>query len=919
MTPRPHTFTFYSYKGGVGRSMALLNVAYTLHTMGRHVLIVDLDLEAPGVSGFLRRNDELEPHAQDQPDVLDLLTDVLPLARWQFGSPTRPEVPVLANYLRAVKSEKFAPPRNPRFQRTRLDVLCASDERDYTARLAALDIANLTADDLAETGNVLREIFLRHQFQWARELDGDPQPTPYDYILIDSRTGFTETSGLCIGPLADRLVIFCGLNDQNISGTAEFLKVVGLKPGPRTKPWDDDDDISDTAHSARLGEKPSLLVATPVPTGDMEMKEDRFKAMKRILDVRPDLAISYHSRLSLFETVFIRNFPSEIITREYKDLTDSILSLVSDHPRQLQPKALTALRSGAPSGDADPSILLRYAAMLDEDGAAQFAAQLGYVADELSAKAAELSGTEADTIFAAANEKYRAAIAIKPDDHETLTNWGVALSRQAKLSSDETACILFSDACGKFRTALAVKPDSHEPLNNWGNALAALAELKPRDTSDSVFADAGRKFQAAIAIKPNNHQAFTNWGNSLASQAQLKTGDDADALFAAAYEKYRAALAIKPDAHKAFINWGIALGEQASRKPDAYGLVLFVEAIQKFQAAVEIDPNSHEALCNWGNTLAALAQRHAGNDADILFVDAGRKFQAAIKVKPDMHEALHNWGIALAAQAQRKTGNDADTLFADAGSKYQAAIAIKPSHHESLTNWADALAAQANFKSGGEADQLFSAAEQKYLAALALTRSGYRELNNWGNVLFAQAQRKTGTEAESLFASAIQKYRDALALNPESHEILANLGRSLTSYSLGKVDIESARMKAEAAEKFEKSLAIKPDNMRVLIDWGVVLADQAQQTNAPEADDLFSAAAQKYSSALSLQPDNHAALYNMACLESLRKDSASALSWLHRAITAGYALTREKLDTDTDFAPIRDTPEFKSFVASLPA
>ena len=28
--PFPYVFTFYSYKGGVGRSMALLNVAYTL-------------------------------------------------------------------------------------------------------------------------------------------------------------------------------------------------------------------------------------------------------------------------------------------------------------------------------------------------------------------------------------------------------------------------------------------------------------------------------------------------------------------------------------------------------------------------------------------------------------------------------------------------------------------------------------------------------------------------------------------------------------------------------------------------------------------------------------------------------------------------------------------------------------------------
>jgi len=40
--------TFYSYKGGVGRTLALLNVATLLASNGRKVVAVDLDLEAPG-------------------------------------------------------------------------------------------------------------------------------------------------------------------------------------------------------------------------------------------------------------------------------------------------------------------------------------------------------------------------------------------------------------------------------------------------------------------------------------------------------------------------------------------------------------------------------------------------------------------------------------------------------------------------------------------------------------------------------------------------------------------------------------------------------------------------------------------------------------------------------------------------------
>lgn len=45
-------YTFYSFKGGVGRSMALSNVAEFLYSRGARVLMVDWDLEAPGLESF---------------------------------------------------------------------------------------------------------------------------------------------------------------------------------------------------------------------------------------------------------------------------------------------------------------------------------------------------------------------------------------------------------------------------------------------------------------------------------------------------------------------------------------------------------------------------------------------------------------------------------------------------------------------------------------------------------------------------------------------------------------------------------------------------------------------------------------------------------------------------------------------------
>jgi len=47
-----YTVTFYSYTGGVGRTLALMNTAFRLSKKGKTVFVLDFDLEAPGVDVF---------------------------------------------------------------------------------------------------------------------------------------------------------------------------------------------------------------------------------------------------------------------------------------------------------------------------------------------------------------------------------------------------------------------------------------------------------------------------------------------------------------------------------------------------------------------------------------------------------------------------------------------------------------------------------------------------------------------------------------------------------------------------------------------------------------------------------------------------------------------------------------------------
>lgn len=46
---RMKTVAFYSYKGGVGRTLALSNIAMRLSDFHKKVCVLDFDLEAPGV------------------------------------------------------------------------------------------------------------------------------------------------------------------------------------------------------------------------------------------------------------------------------------------------------------------------------------------------------------------------------------------------------------------------------------------------------------------------------------------------------------------------------------------------------------------------------------------------------------------------------------------------------------------------------------------------------------------------------------------------------------------------------------------------------------------------------------------------------------------------------------------------------
>ena len=565
--------------------------------------------------------------------------------------------------------------------------------------MTSLGIGNLDRDALIRIGNVLRYWLKTRQFTAnIPDYYGTPAPTlHYDFILVDSRTGVTEIGGLCIGPLSDNLVVLTALNDQNINGTKQFLEEVGV--------------LDPTGTAVRLDPKPTVIVASPVPAGEIQTKKVRLENLEKIIG-KIDVKLSYHPQLALFETIFVRDCQDEYLTQEYLQLVELVCGFGEDESDDI---GLTQLINRILDQRGDHFQQLRQSLRRSP---LKFMRIFDVLRERLQ--------IDSDLEYAQFD---RAHHYCSQSDGQNAIGWigkrAVLISEWAsKTDNPSLKGTRFMAAENAFSTVVnSPKSTTNQKsiaLSNWGVSLSNQAKQATGIEADKLFALAGEKYDAALRIKPEKHEVFYNWGNALSDQAKQKTGEEAERLFALASEKYEEALRIKPDSHGALSNWGVTLLNHGKQKTGVEADQMFALAGEKCEAALRIKPDRHEALNNWGSALSDQAKQKTGEKADRLFALAGEKYSTALRIKPDNHDVLFNWGTALLDQAKQKTGEEADRLFALADEKYEAALRIKPDKHGALCNWGNSLLSQAKQKTGEEADRLFVLAGEKLLRAEAI-------------------------------------------------------------------------------------------------------------------------------------------------------------------------------------------------------
>jgi MinD-like ATPase involved in chromosome partitioning or flagellar assembly len=216
--------TFYSFKGGTGRTMALANVAWILAANGKRVLIADWDLESPGLHRFFQPF--LDPKIGDRPGILDFIRryewaaadaeidpDALISGSEESMRTAREAVTRLVDE-HIGRVEDYAIPLNWQFPDDGVLQFLSSGRQkngDYQMTLSALDWDNFY-DNLhgGQFFDALRALMKEN----------------YDYVLIDSRTGLSDVADICMVHLPDVVVDCFTLATQGIEGAAMIAGMI---------------------------------------------------------------------------------------------------------------------------------------------------------------------------------------------------------------------------------------------------------------------------------------------------------------------------------------------------------------------------------------------------------------------------------------------------------------------------------------------------------------------------------------------------------------------------------------------------------------------------------------------------------------------------------------------------------------------
>ncbi|WP_158620115.1 tyrosine-protein kinase family protein [Corallococcus sicarius] len=192
----PPLVTFYSFKGGVGRTTSLASCAWQLAREGKRVAIIDLDLEAPGLGALLE--------AETQRGAVDAIVDFLAVGSLDLDGLHAP-------------AQGFGAE-----DAMQVDVVPAGNlDINYLEKLARLDFINATPWDSRKASPVedaLRALVLKVR-----------SALKPDYIFLDARAGLHDLAGLSLHGVSHVDVLVGRASEQSFRGLDIAIQALGIR------------------------------------------------------------------------------------------------------------------------------------------------------------------------------------------------------------------------------------------------------------------------------------------------------------------------------------------------------------------------------------------------------------------------------------------------------------------------------------------------------------------------------------------------------------------------------------------------------------------------------------------------------------------------------------------------------------------
>lgn len=520
--------------------------------------------------------------------------------------------------------------------------------------------------------------------------------------------------------------------------------------------------------------------------------------------------------------------------------------------------------------------------------------------------------------------------------------WGHCWHNIGKLSGE---AIDISQALKYYEKAKSLGLETADFWIDYGNALAEQACLMGRD---EIFNEVAELYLKAIELNPKNFEAWLNLG---CSYTRLYEHDFEEVIFVKANEAFEQASRMFSKNFSLWMCWGQLFLTSGKFNRNQERLM---ESILKYQEAYGCEPNHPSALCRLGEAYMNLG---ALEESYELLCKGEEKVAQSLKIEPDNPESwyfygrclsemgryfgdvkyyfqaiekyqygfslnnnlrLFHYGMALAFYEVAELTEDNASL--KQALKHYSALADGEGNNLPTLFWIDWGTALMKYGENTQQKHYLEAALKKFEEAMVLLGEEIEKDSLLMECLYRYAcvldTLGDFNDDPEFYEKAIELLKQLLAVDPNHANARYNLALALAHFGELTPDVESLK---KACQHFDILTREDAEDEAAWNDWGVTLLNLANLVFDPsrpyENEQLYVQAESKLQHAVAL--GNVHAFYNLAGYYSLVGNEQGAMHYLEKAYHAHALPQLDEILHDDWLAPLRETEEFRIFLARL--